>query len=54
MTGAPQFSVQLSNWNTKPVVAAGQFTFVVPKGAKRLDALAVDEIGELAVKQEDK
>jgi hypothetical protein len=54
MTGAPQFSVQLSNWNTKPVVAAGQFTFAVPKGAKRLEALAVDEIGELAVKQEGK
>jgi hypothetical protein len=54
MTGAPQFSVQFSNWNTKPVVAAGQFTFVVPKDAKRLEALPVDETGELAVKQEGK
>lgn len=54
MTGAPQYSVQLSNWNTKPVIAAGQFKFVAPKGAEKLEALPVDETGEITDKQEGK
>jgi hypothetical protein len=54
MTGAPQYSVQLSNWNTKPVIAANRFKFVAPKGAIKLEALAVDETGEITVKQEGK
>jgi len=54
MTGAPQYSVQLSNWNTKPVIAADRFTFVVPKGAEKLGALPVDETGEITVEQEGK
>jgi hypothetical protein len=53
-TGAPQYSVQMSNWNTKPVIAADQFTFVVPKGAENLKALPVDETGEITLKQEGK
>jgi hypothetical protein len=51
MTGAPQYSVQLSNWNTKPVIAPGAFEFVAPTGAERLQALPVDEMGEITTKQ---
>ena len=51
MTGAPQYSVQLSDWNTKPVIAAGQFTFVAPADARKLDALNVDEMGEIVPTQ---
>lgn len=54
ITGAPQYSVQLSNWNTRPVVAPDQFKFVAPKDAVNLNAFAVDESGEITVKQEDK
>lgn len=54
MTGAPQYSVQLSDWNTKPVIAAGQFTFVAPADARKLDALNVDEMGEIVPTQEAK
>lgn len=54
MTGAPQYSVQFSQWNTKPVVAASRFTFTPPKDAVKLEALAVDETGEFMLKQEDK
>lgn len=54
MTGAPQYSVQMSNWNVKPVVTKGQFTFAVPKGAKKLESLPVDETGEIAASQEEK
>jgi hypothetical protein len=54
VTGAPQFSVQFSNWNLKPAITASRFTFVAPKGARRLEALPVDEMGEITVKQESK
>ncbi len=54
MTGAPQFSVQFSDWNTKPMIVPGRFRFAVPTGAVKLDALAVDEAGEIMVEQENK
>ena len=54
MTGAPQYSVQLSNWNTKPAIAANRFKFVAPKGAEKLEALPVDETGEIMDKQGSK
>ena len=54
MTGAPQYSVQLSNWNTKPVIAASRFKFVAPKGAEKLETLPVDETGEITDKPEGK
>ena len=50
-TGAPQYSVQFSNWNLAPVIAGDRFTFVVPQGAQKLDTLPVDEAGEI---QQDK
>lgn len=54
MTGAPQFSVQFSNWNTKAAVAASRFTFVVPKGALKLTEIPVDESGEVLSTQGSK
>lgn len=54
LTGAPQYSVQLSNWNLAPVIAADRFTFVAPKGATKLEALTVDEAGELKMGEENK
>jgi hypothetical protein len=54
LTGAPQYSVQFRDWNTKPAIAAGQFKFTVPKDAEKLASLPVDETGELAGKQEGK
>lgn len=54
MTGAPQYSVQLSNWNTKPTIAASEFKFVAPKGAQKLQVFPVDEAGEITGTQESK
>ena len=54
VTGAPQYSVELSHWNTKPVIASDRFKFAVPQGARRLQALVVDETGELALPEEKK
>lgn len=53
-TGAPQYSVQFSNWNTKPSIPANRFTFVAPKDAKRIDALSIDEMGEPSAPQGSK
>lgn len=47
LTGAPQYSVQFRDWNTKPAIAAGTFTFTASKGAEKLEALPVDETGEI-------
>jgi hypothetical protein len=52
--GAPQYSVQFSNWNLKPKVTADRFTFTAPKGATRLEALPIDEMGEIKPTQESK
>lgn len=54
LAGAPQYSVVLRDWNTKPLIAADRFKFAVPKGAKRLQALPVDEMGEFALFEEGK
>lgn len=47
MAGAPQYSVQLSQWNLKPSLAASRFKFVPPAGVQKLKALPVDETGEI-------
>lgn len=47
LTGAPQYSVQLSQWNLKPALSAGRFRFTPPAGVERLRALPVDETGEI-------
>jgi len=54
MAGAPQFSVELSDWDLKPAIPADRFGFVVPQGAKRLDTLPVDEAGEFTAPEEAK
>ena len=54
LTGAPQYSVQLSNWNLKPLVVANRFRFVAPSGATKLESMSVDQTGELVLKQEGK
>jgi hypothetical protein len=54
MTGAPQYSIQMSNWNTDPVIAPGAFSFIPPKGSIGLEVLPVDETGEIVSNQEGK
>ena len=49
VTGAPQYVVQFRDWNTKPQIEAGQFTFTIPEGARNLETILVDEMGELMI-----
>ncbi|MDQ1341807.1 MAG: hypothetical protein QG571_424, partial [Pseudomonadota bacterium] len=47
LTGAPQFSVRLGDWNTQPTIPPGRFDFKPPAGAQRLESLKVNEMGEV-------
>ena len=47
LTGAPQFSVRLQNWDTQPKIPDGRFTFTAPAGVKRLESLQFNELGEV-------
>ncbi|MGK7916462.1 MAG: DUF2092 domain-containing protein [Prochloraceae cyanobacterium] len=49
VTGAPQYSIRLRNWDTSPQIAPGQFEFVPPQGAKRLKTIPVNKLGELVL-----
>jgi hypothetical protein len=49
VTGAPQYTASFRNWNTKPKIKASQFEFTAPKGAEKLDAIPVDEAGQLRI-----
>lgn len=49
MTGAPQFSIRLRNWNFDPAVSDATFKFTPPQDAKKLDHLMVDEAGEIVL-----
>lgn len=53
LTGAPQYSVQLRDWNTSPTLNADQFRFLPPKGAQNLANIEVDALGNLMTNQED-
>lgn len=47
MTGAPEFTVQITQWDTAVTVEASDVTFVAPAGARALEALEFDAVGNL-------
>jgi hypothetical protein len=49
LTGAPQYVVGFRDWNTKPQIEADQFTFTMPDGARNLETILVNEVGELMI-----
>lgn len=49
VTGAPQFTLRLSDWNAAPQFVAGQFAFAPPPGARKLEGVQADAIGELTL-----
>jgi len=49
VTGAPQYSVRFRDWNTRPQIKAEQFAFTVPEGARKLDTIPVNEVGEIVI-----
>ncbi len=51
VTGAPQYSVRFRDWNTKPQIKANLFEFSPPKGAKKIETIEANEMGELMIKE---
>ena len=51
VTGAPEYSVRFRGWNGEPKIEAGQFNFVPPQGAKRLESIVVDQLGALVIEE---
>ena len=47
MTGAPDYSLEISDWNVSPELAETTFTFTPPAGAKKLSAMVLDEVGQI-------
>lgn len=54
MTGAPQYSVRLRDWNAKPRIKPDQFMFSAPKGARKVETIAANEMGEIEATGEAK
>lgn len=53
ISGAPQYAVRLRDWNTRPVIASGQFQFKALDGARKVENLTVTETGALVIPEED-
>jgi hypothetical protein len=45
MTGAPQFTVLIKNWNLSPKFSEDVFTFVPPEGSQRIDFIRLSRGG---------
>ena len=52
VTAAPQYAVRLSDWNVSPAVAEVEFDFAPPEGARELETLEVDQMGNIVVEGE--
>ncbi len=51
ISSAPQYTLQLRNWNTAVQSSAARFTFTPPPGAKKLDptSVTVNAIGDMTI-----
>lgn len=54
MVAAPQFELSLRDWNTSPQITDPdrQFTFSAPEGATRVDAMPIEDIGDVQSSRE--
>jgi hypothetical protein len=47
VTGAPQYTIRFQNWNVDPQLETKTFEFSPAAGAKKIEQVQADEIGEL-------
>jgi hypothetical protein len=52
ITGAPEYSVRLFNWNASPKLEGAKFTFAPPADAKKLETITTNPMGEIATEGE--
>lgn len=53
-TAAPQYQIRFRNWDTSPDIKKDQFSFAIPDGARELDVIPINEIGEFISKEKGK
>jgi hypothetical protein len=49
MTGAPQYSIRFRDWKTSPQIESGFFDFKVPEGAKKVEVVQTNRMGDLVI-----
>lgn len=49
VTGAPQYAVRITNWNVEPKIDEAIFEFSPPDGAKKLDQISSDVVGDVTL-----
>jgi len=47
VTGAPQYVVELRNWNVNPSINEQRFAFAPPQGARKITTIPTNVIGEI-------
>jgi hypothetical protein len=47
VTGAPQYAIRFGNWNAAPQIDDKMFQFTPPEGAKKIDGIVADQIGDV-------
>ena len=50
MTGAPQYAVRFRDWNVKPRIENSRFEFSLPEGARKIEKIPANEMGEFILK----
>ncbi len=48
VTGAPQYSVRMHDWNVHPEIDAKRFEFAPAAGATKIESITANEIGEIS------
>lgn len=46
--GAPEYSVDFTNWNTEPQLDGDSFMFTPPSDAKKIKSLTIDQTGNIS------
>ena len=49
MTGAPQYSVRMHNWNLNLDVGGEIFQFTPPPGSTNIETISINELGEITL-----
>ncbi|MEE8294875.1 MAG: DUF2092 domain-containing protein [Sphingomonadales bacterium] len=49
MTGAPQHSYRLRDWNLNPDFASDLFQFTPPEGSTKVESISTDHLGEISL-----
>jgi hypothetical protein len=49
LTGAPEYSLQMTNWAMDPSFNDSEFAFTPPADARKIEQISSNEIGEVTL-----